>query len=158
MTSNLGAELLRKQGSIGFKTEEHTGDYKEMKTRLLDEVKKTFKPEFINRVDEIVVFQKLTREELEKIIDIEVGLLQKRLSERDIEIQLDKKAKDFLIGKGFDLMYGARPLKRTIQRYLEDPLAEEMIAKRIRPNEIVHVSVKDDEHLEFHQGVNVATP
>ncbi|MGH7198238.1 MAG: ATP-dependent Clp protease ATP-binding subunit [Candidatus Omnitrophota bacterium] len=157
MTSNLGADLLKKQGSIGFKTQEYSADYKQMKTTLLEEVKKTFKPEFINRVDETVVFQKLTREDLEKIIDIEVGLLQKRLAERDIEILLDKKAKDFLIDKGFDLMYGARPLKRTIQRYLEDPLAEEMIARRIRPNEIVHVSVKDDEHLAFQQGVNVTT-
>jgi len=157
MTSNIGAELLKKQGSIGFKTQEYSTDYKEMKTRLLEEVKKTFKPEFINRVDEIVVFQRLTREDLEKIIDIEVDQLRKRLSERDIEIQLDKKAKDFLIAKGFDTMYGARPLKRTIQRYLEDPLAEEMISKRVKPNEIVHVSVKDDEHLTFEQGANISS-
>ena len=74
----------------------------------------------------------------------------KRLSEREIEIQLDQKAKDFLIEKGFDLMYGARPLKRTIQRYLEDPLAEELISKKIKPNEIVHITVKDD-HLTFEQ-------
>jgi ATP-dependent Clp protease ATP-binding subunit ClpC len=157
MTSNIGADLLKKQGSIGFKSPEFSTDYKDMKTRLLEEVKKTFKPEFINRVDEIVVFQRLTREDLEKIIEIEVDQLRKRLSERDIEIQLDQKAKDFLINKGFDQMYGARPLKRTIQRYLEDPLAEEMIAKRVRPNEIVHVTVKDDEHLLFEQGANVAT-
>ncbi len=157
MTSNLGAELLKKQGSIGFKSPETSTDYKDMKARLLEEVKKTFKPEFINRVDDIIVFQKLTREELEKIIEIEVDQLRKRLSEMDIEVQLDAKAKDFLINKGFDLTYGARPLKRTIQKYLEDPLAEEMIAKRIRPNEIVHVTVKDDEHLAFTQGVNVPT-
>jgi len=157
MTSNIGADLLKKQGSIGFKSPEFSTDYKDMKTRLLDEVKKTFKPEFINRVDEIVVFQRLTREDLEKIIEIEVDQLRKRLSERDIEIQLDQKSKDFLINKGFDQMYGARPLKRTIQKYLEDPLAEEMIAKRVRPNEIVHVTVKDDEHLLFEQGANVAT-
>ena len=157
MTSNIGAELLKKQGSIGFKTEEHTSDYKEMKTRLLEEVKKTFKPEFLNRVDDTVVFQKLTRQDLEKIIDIEIDQLRKRLGERDIEIQLDAKAKDFLINKGFDLMYGARPLKRTIQRYLEDPLAEEMISKRIRPNEMIHVTVKDEDHLAFTQGANVTT-
>ena len=155
MTSNIGAELLKKQGSIGFKSQEFSGDYKEMKSLLLEETKKTFKPEFINRVDDIIVFQKLTREDLEKIIDLEVGGLQKRLSERDIEIQIDQKARDFLINKGFDLMYGARPLKRTIQRYLEDPLAEEIIAKRIKPNEIIHVSVKDEDHLLFEQGAGV---
>jgi len=157
MTSNIGAEFLKKQGSIGFKTEEHMSGYKEMKSRLLEEVKKTFKPEFLNRVDDIVVFQKLTRQDLEKIIDIEIDQLRKRLSERDIEIQLDQKAKDFLIDKGFDLMYGARPLKRTMQRYLEDPLAEEMISKRIRPNEMIHVTVKDEDHLAFIQGANVTT-
>ena len=157
MTSNIGADLLKKQGSIGFKTQEFSVDYKDMKSRLLEEVKKTFKPEFINRVDDIVVFQKLTREDLVHIIDIEVDQLRKRLSERDIEVQLDQKAKDFLINKGFDLMYGARPLRRTIQRYLEDPLAEEVISKRIKPNEIIHVSVKDDDHLMFEQGANIAS-
>ncbi|HTL70324.1 MAG TPA: AAA family ATPase, partial [Candidatus Eisenbacteria bacterium] len=157
MTSNIGADLLKKQGSIGFKSQEHTSDYKDMKFRLLEEVKKTFKPEFINRVDDIVVFQKLSREELEKIIEIEVNGLRKRLAERDIEIQLDAKAKEFLINKGFDMMYGARPLKRTIQRYLEDPLAEELIAKRIRPNEVILVTVKDDEHLMFQQGAGIST-
>ncbi len=154
MTSNIGADLLKKQGSIGFKSQEFAGDYKEMKTRLLEEVKKTFKPEFINRVDDLVVFQKLTRQDLEKIIDIEVDGLKKRLTDKDIEIQLDQKAKEFLINKGFDLMYGARPLKRTLQKYLEDPIAEEIISKRIRPREVIHVSVKDDEHLLFEQGLN----
>jgi ATP-dependent Clp protease ATP-binding subunit ClpC len=155
MTSNIGAELLKKQGSIGFKSQEINQDYDQMKSRLMEEVKKTFKPEFINRVDEIVVFRRLNREELEKIIDIEVDGLKKRLGERGIEIQLDKKARDFLIDKGFDVMYGARPLKRTIQRYLEDPLAEELISKRIRANDVVHVSVKDDEHLLFEQGAGI---
>ena len=157
MTSNIGAGLLRKQGSIGFKAQEFSTDYKDMKTRLMEEVKKTFKPEFINRVDDSVVFQKLTREDLYKIVDIEVDQLRKRLSERDIEIQLDQKAKDFLINKGFDLMYGARPLRRTLQRYLEDPLSEEIIAKRIKPNEIIRVSMKDDDRLLFEQGANISS-
>lgn len=151
MTSNIGADMLKKQGSIGFKNQEHTTDYKEMKHRLLDEVKRTFKPEFINRIDDIVVFHKLTREELEKIIDIEVNGLRKRLSERMITLDLDPKAKEFLINKGFDVTYGARPLKRTIQRYLEDPLAEELISKRLRPNELVRVTVKDEDSLQFEQ-------
>ncbi|OIO38482.1 MAG: hypothetical protein AUJ72_02535, partial [Candidatus Omnitrophica bacterium CG1_02_46_14] len=157
MTSNIGAELLKKQGSIGFKAQEFSTDYKDMKTRLLEEVKKTFKPEFINRVDDTVVFQKLTREDLYKIIDIEIDQLRKRLSERDIEIELDQKAKDFLINKGFDLMYGARPLRRTLQRYLEDPLAEEMIAKTIKPNEMIHISVKDDDHLIFGTNAGITS-
>jgi ATP-dependent Clp protease ATP-binding subunit ClpC len=152
MTSNIGADLLKKQGSIGFKSNENPGDYKDMKYRLMDEVKKTFKPEFINRVDEIVVFQKLTRADLEKIIEVELDGLRKRLAERGIEISLDDKAKEFLINKGFDLMYGARPLRRTLQKYLEDPIAEEIIMRSIRANEVIRVTVKDEEHLEFSQG------
>ncbi len=155
MTSNLGAEQLRKQGSIGFKADESAVDYKAMKGRLMEEVKRTFKPEFVNRVDDIIVFQRLSRENLEKIVEIEIATFAKRLEDKGIEIQLDAKAKDFLITKGFDSAYGARPLKRTIQKYLEDPIAEELISKRIRPNDIVHVTVKDEDHLAFQQGSGV---
>ncbi len=151
MTSNVGADLLRKQGSIGFKSQDAVVDYQDMKTRLLDEVKRAFKPEFLNRIDDTIVFQRLTREHLEYIIDIEVDGLKKRLKEKEIELQLDAKARDFLIDKGFDPIFGARPLKRTIQRYLEDPLSEELIAKRIKPNDLVRVSVKNDDHLVFEQ-------
>ncbi len=155
MTSNIGAEQLRKQGSIGFKNDASVTDYNHMKSRLMDEVRRAFKPEFINRVDDIIVFQKLTRENLEHIIDIEIAGFSKRLEDKGIEIILDPKAKDFLITKGFDTTYGARPLKRTLQRYLEDPIAEELISKRIRPNDVIHVSVKDEDHLLFEQGTGV---
>ena len=155
MTSNLGAEQLRKQGSIGFKADESAVDYKAMKIRLMEEVKKTFKPEFVNRVDDIIVFQRLSRENLELIVNIEIKSFAKRLEDKGIEIQLDAKSKEFLINKGFDTAYGARPLKRTIQKYLEDPIAEELIAKRIRPNDIIYVTVKDEEHLAFQQGSGV---
>ncbi len=152
MTSNIGAEHLRKQGSIGFKSDEAAGDYKQMKVRLMEEVKRTFKPEFINRVDDIITFQRLSREDLEHILDLEILDFVKRLVDRGIEIQLDPKAKEFLINKGFDITYGARPLKRTLQKYLEDPIAEELISKKIRPNDIIHVTVKDEDHLAFQQG------
>ena len=153
MTSNIGAELLSKQGSIGFKAQDvSTADHKDMRSRLMEEVKKTFKPEFINRVDEVIVFKRLAREELQKIVEIEIAALQKRLSERNIEIHLDEKAKEFLINKGFDQQYGARPLRRTIQRYVEDPIAEELISKKIRPNDSVQITVKDEDHLAFSQG------
>ncbi len=155
MTSNLGAEQLRKQGSIGFKADESAVDYKAMKIRLMEEVKKTFKPEFVNRVDDIIVFQRLSRENLQLIVDIEIKSFAKRLEDKGIEIQLDAKSKEFLINKGFDTAYGARPLKRTIQKYLEDPIAEELISKRIRPNDIIYVTVKDEDHLAFQQGSGV---
>jgi len=149
MTSNIGAEMLKKQGSLGFKSEKEDMTYQTMKTRLLDEVKRTFKPEFLNRLDDIIVFKPLTKEDLCKIVDIEVAEVKNRLKEQHgITIELGKDALDFLIEKGFDLVYGARPLKRTIQRFLEDPLAEEIISGRMQNGKIVKISAKAD-HLAF---------
>ncbi len=127
MTSNVGAEIIRKRGSLGFKTITEEVSYEEMKTLLMEEVKKTFKPEFINRLDEIIVFKPLTREDLYKIIDIEIGYVNARLLEQGFQIELVPAAKEFFIEKGFDPVFGARPLKRIIQRFLEDPLAEDII-------------------------------
>ncbi len=146
MTSNIGAEALKKQGSMGFKpTSQEKEDYKDMKRRLLEEVKKTFKPEFLNRVDDIIVFHSLTKEHLCEIIDIEVQEVKKRLKEQNIEIILDNEAKELLIEKGFDPVFGARPLKRTIQRFLEDPLAEEIISGKFKGGSKIKVSKKGNE-------------
>jgi len=154
MTSNIGVDMLRKKGSIGFKgTENEEESYKEMKDRLLDEVKKVFKPEFLNRVDDIIVFRGLTKEDLEKIIDIEIKEVQSRLKDQNITIELEQNAKDLIIEKGFDNMFGARPLKRTIQRFLEDPLAQEIISGRIKGGNYVFVEAKVD-HLEFKVDLN----
>ncbi len=156
MTSNVGADQLKKQGSIGFKADESNTDYRQMKGRLLDEVKRAFKPEFINRVDDIIVFQRLSRENLITIIDLEISSFAHRLKDKEIEIHLDAKAKEFLINKGFDTTYGARPLKRTIQKYLEDPIAEELIGKKIRPGDMITVTSKEGEdRLVFEQGTGV---
>jgi len=132
MTSNVGADIFRKQGSLGFKSESKEVTYKDMKERLLEQVKKTFKPEFLNRIDDTIVFHPLTKEDLYKIIEIEMEEVKKRLKEQAIDINLDQSAKDFLIEKGFDTVFGARSLKRTIQRFLEDPLAEDIILKRFQ--------------------------
>lgn len=148
MTSNIGVDMLKRQGSLGFKTEEEEASYETMKNRLLDDVKKTFKPEFLNRLDDIVVFRRLTKEDLEKIVDIEISDVEKRLAEQSIKLELDKAAKTFLIEKGFDPTFGARPLKRTIQRFLEDPLAEEIIAGKFKKGTHCKVSAKVD-HLTF---------
>ncbi|MBI4227895.1 MAG: ATP-dependent Clp protease ATP-binding subunit, partial [Candidatus Omnitrophica bacterium] len=143
MTSNLGAELLRKQGSLGFTAPKEDVTYQDIKAKLLDEVKRTFKPEFLNRIDEIVVFRPLTRDDLQQIVELEVADVKRRLKERQVEIELTPEAKEFLIGQGFDQAYGARPLKRTIQRYLEDPLAQEIITGRLRDVTLIHVGVAD---------------
>lgn len=153
MTSNVGAELLRKQGSLGFKAQTTAITYQQMKEQLLEEVKKTFKPEFLNRIDDIIVFRPLDKDDLYKIVEIEMKGVQDRLAEQKIIVELDQDAKDFLIEKGFDPVFGARPLKRTIQRYVEDPLAESIISGQAK--ESVHIKIgrlKDREELSFTQG------
>ncbi len=128
MTSNVGAEMLRNKSTLGFTSQDADVQYEDMKSRLMDEIKKAFKPEFLNRIDDIIVFKSLTREDLEKIVKIEIAHVTQRLKEQEIQIELTPQALGFLIEKGFDPVFGARPLKRTIQRYVEDPLAEEIIS------------------------------
>ncbi|MCK4519658.1 MAG: ATP-dependent Clp protease ATP-binding subunit [Candidatus Omnitrophica bacterium] len=127
LTSNVGAEIIRKKGSLGFKEIKENISHEDMKNMLLEEVKKTFKPEFLNRLDEITVFRSLNKKDLSKIVDIELSYVNERLIEQGFEVELTPKAKEFFIEKGFDPVFGARPLKRAIQRFLEDPLAEDII-------------------------------
>ncbi|MDD3374597.1 MAG: ATP-dependent Clp protease ATP-binding subunit [Candidatus Omnitrophica bacterium] len=145
MTSNVGAELLRQKGSLGFASQNKEVTYQDLKLHLLDEVKKTFKPEFLNRLDDIIVFQSLTKEDLIKIVNLEVQEVTDRLKEKDIHIKLSDEAIEFFIEKGFDPTFGARPLKRTIQRFLEDPLAEDMISGRFKEGSTVTVKRKNEE-------------
>ena len=149
MTSNIGAEMLKKQGSIGFKTQTEEVTYQSMKERLLDEVKKAFKPEFLNRVDDIIVFRSLTKEDLLRIVELEVKDVESRLKDQNIKLELSQDAKEFLMEKGFDKQFGARPLKRTIQRFLEDPLAEAIIKGEFKKGGRVKVTARAD-HLDFN--------
>jgi len=145
MTSNVGADLIRKAGAIGFKTQKEEITYQDMKDKLLEEVKRTFKPEFLNRIDDIIVFRPLVREDLVKIVEIELDHVAGRLKEQNIKLEVTAEAKDFLVEKGFDPVFGARPLKRTIQRFLEDPLASEIISKRFCDGSVIKISRKNEE-------------
>jgi ATP-dependent Clp protease ATP-binding subunit ClpC len=145
MTSNVGAELIRKSGSLGFKSQKEEVSYDEMKDKLLEQVKRTFKPEFLNRIDDIIVFRALVKENLNAIVDLEIGYVNQRLKEQNISLEIDKQAKELLVEKGFDPIFGARPLKRTIQRYLEDPLSSEIISGRLKDKKLVKVSRNKDE-------------
>ncbi len=145
MTSNVGAELIRKTGSLGFKAQKEEVTYQDMKDKLLEEVKRTFKPEFLNRIDDIIVFRQLVKEDLQKIIDIEIRYVADRLREQNISLEVSAEAKELLIEKGFDPVFGARPLKRTIQRFLEDPLAQDIISKKFKDGSIVKVGRKNEE-------------
>jgi ATP-dependent Clp protease ATP-binding subunit ClpC len=143
MTSNIGAEMFKKQTAMGFQAQDETVNFAKMKERLLDEVKKTFKPEFLNRVDDIIVFKPLTKENLYEIIEIELFEVRKRLKENKIEVALTQTAKDFLIEKGYDPVFGARPLKRAIQRFIEDPLSEDIIAGNLKKARPITIDRKD---------------
>ena len=127
MTSNVGAAIIRKRGSLGFTTVKEDIGYDNMKNLIMGEVKKTFKPEFLNRLDETIVFRPLDKESLGKIVDIEIDYVNQRLREQGIEVELTPPARDLFVDQGFDPVFGARPLKRVIQKLLEDPLAEQII-------------------------------
>ncbi|MBN1914965.1 MAG: ATP-dependent Clp protease ATP-binding subunit [Parachlamydiales bacterium] len=127
MTSNLGADLIRKSTEVGFGAKANVLDYKVIEEKIGAAVKKHFKPEFINRLDDMVIFRPLDKEALKKIIDLELKKLQKRIERKKITLELDDSARDFLVTKGFQPEMGARPLRRTIEQYLEDPLAEKLL-------------------------------
>ncbi len=145
LTSNVGAELIKKQTSLGFGAmgtagEESEGDYEGMKEKIVEQAKKVFKPEFLNRLDEMVVFHMLDKATLVQIIDLEITKLVSRLADKDITITLDEKAKEFLIEKGYDPSYGARPMRRAVERHLEDPLAEALLRSDISAGETVEIT------------------
>lgn len=144
MTSNVGAELVKKSNVMGFGTADpDAADYESIKEKLLAEAKKVFKPEFLNRLTDIIVFHSLTRENLTKIVELEVKKVGERLKDRKIILQVAKPAMEFLIEKGYDPQYGARPLKRAIERYVEDPLAEEIIRGAVKDGDTVAIDLKD---------------
>src|SRR4051812_15731995 len=142
MTSNVGAETLKRQTTMGFGAVRPMGEheYDAMKDKLLEEAKKAFKPEFINRLDDIIVFHQLTKTDLMKIVDLEVEKVLARVKAKEVYIQLENTAKEFLIEKGYDPMYGARPMRRAVEKYLEDPFAEELLRGNMKAGDVVHVT------------------
>jgi len=150
MTSNIGAKLISRQTSLGFavsrdeaKTQEEA--YKEMKEKLLAELKRTFRPEFLNRVDGVMVFKALTKEEIKQIVDLELNKVRERLEEQQIELKVSEAAKEYLAQEGYDTNFGARPLKRVIQRLVEDPLSEGLLAGEFQEGDTVLADLEDGE-------------
>ena len=143
MTSNLGSHVIQELAG-----EAH---YAEMKSKVMEIVQQHFRPEFINRVDDIVVFHPLGREQLRSIVDIQLGYLRRRLADRDMELAIDEKAKDQLGEAGFDPVYGARPLKRAIQQQVENPLAQRILRGEFGPGTKIRVTAGTGQ-LEFAKG------
>ncbi len=148
MTSNVGADLIKNQGAIGFGKRTEEANYDRLKKNLSDAVEREFRPEFVNRLDEIITFRYLTREDLSRIIDLEISGVISRLGEQHMALELSEPAREFLIDKGYDKDFGARPLRRAIEKFVEDPIAEEILNSRFKPGTRIMVRVKDG-HLDF---------
>ncbi len=152
MTSNIGSRQLKEFGQgVGFATNAKTAAAKEYAVSIVENaLKKTFAPEFINRVDDIIMFESLRKEDIHKIIDLELNNLYKRIKELGYEVELSQAAKDFLVEKGWDAQFGARPLKRAIQKYLEDNLAEELIKTNLKENALIHIDyIADEDRIDI---------
>jgi ATP-dependent Clp protease ATP-binding subunit ClpC len=162
MTSNIGAETIRK-AHLGFPTQKQEEvdlerRYREMREKLLNELRKVFRPEFLNRVDQVVVFRPLSREDILKIVDLELGKVAARLKEHRLSIEATPAAKAFLADKGYDPEYGARPLRRVIQNLVEDALSEGMLAGRFGPGDTVVIDVEGDQLTFRAKGIEELTP
>jgi ATP-dependent Clp protease ATP-binding subunit ClpC len=145
MTSNIGVKEIKAGGQMGFVSGEEADKYEEMKSKIEEAMKRQFNPEFLNRLDDIIVFRQLKREHLFKIIDIQTRYLLERLNAMDLTIEIDQKAKEFLAEKGYDEKYGARPLRRTIQKYIEDELADRLIRGELESGGLVQISFDEGE-------------
>jgi ATP-dependent Clp protease ATP-binding subunit ClpC len=146
MTSNIGSRQLKDFGEgIGFSTGAKMASKASFTKGVLENaLKKTFAPEFLNRIDDVVFFDPLEREDIHKIIDIELEHLFKRVEDMEYHMEITQEAKDFIVEKGWDSQYGARPLKRAIQKYLEDPLAEEIIKSHLEPGDKIVIDYQKD--------------
>ncbi len=155
MTSNIGADLIKGGGGFGFQRRSADIDYENIKSVLMKEIERFFRPEFINRLDDIIVFHPLTRDDLVVIVDYEINKVFKRLKEQSIELALDDKAKTFLIDKGYNPDYGARPLRRALGSFIEDPLSEMLLSGDLHGMNLVHVTHKEGEDKLTFRGEHV---
>jgi ATP-dependent Clp protease ATP-binding subunit ClpC len=144
MTSNIGTRLLDKGSTLGFQKGTAGDHYQKMREQILSEMKKSFNPEFINRIDETVIFHTLDKEHLLQIIDLLVADLNRRLLEKGIQLDVTPDVKSWLIKEGYQPTYGARPMRRCIQRNIEDPLSEELIRGRFKENKRIKAVLKDN--------------
>jgi ATP-dependent Clp protease ATP-binding subunit ClpC len=150
MTSNVGSDTLRKSSTLGFAPITDESSYEKARERVLEESKKTFRPEFLNRLDDLIVFRSFTKPDLIQILSLEVEKVLERLRKKNLKLELDDKAKDFLVEKGYDPQYGARPMRRAVERFFEDPLAEEILKGVLHEGDPIQVTAGKDKLL-FNQ-------
>src|SRR5438270_295634 len=147
MTSNIGASEIARNTPLGFAvSDDETGiTYDDMKNRIMGELKKVFRPEFLNRIDEVIVFHKLAKSEIKEIVDLLLRRIRESMAERALQLELSDSAKDLLADKGWDPAMGARPLRRAIQRYVEDPLADFVLRSQVPEGSTVLVEPADEQ-------------
>ena len=139
MTTNAGAEAIKNQSKFGFDAPDDDASYDSMKERVMDQIQRVFRPEFLNRLDDTIIFRHLTKQDLKSVIDFELAKVRERLQDRGLSLILDDAAKEFLINKGSDTDYGARPLRRAIEQRIEDPLGEELLRGAFEGKDTIHV-------------------
>jgi ATP-dependent Clp protease ATP-binding subunit ClpC len=157
MTSNIGADLIKNSSGFGFGKKTPEANYEKMKEMLHKEVERHFRPEFLNRLDDVIVLKALTRDDLQVIVEFELVKVFKRLIEHGLKLELTEPAKEFLIDKGYNPEFGARPLRRAIEHYIEDPLSESLLQGRFKGHKLIKIDVQDEEHLKF-EGVKIEEP
>ena len=150
MTSNIGSASISKNQTLGFSIGDEEGlSYDDMKTRVMSDLKRVFRPELLNRIDEIIVFPKLTKEEIIQIVDLLLQRVREQMTSHEVTIELTEEAKELLVDKGYDPAMGARPLRRAIQRYIEDPLADFVLGRELMPGSTIVVTRKNDEEVDI---------
>ena len=150
MTSNVGSDTIKKQSSLGFSAITDETSYERVREKILEESKRVFRPEFLNRLDDLIVFRSFTKPDLITILSLEVEKVLERLRKKNLRLELDEKAKDFLVEKGYDPQYGARPMRRAVERFFEDPLAEEILKGALQEGSMIQVTAENDK-LVFKQ-------
>ena len=149
MTSNIGADLIKNQAGFGFGKKTAEANYEKMKEMLGKEVERHFRPEFLNRLDDVIVFHSLTRHDLTSIVEYELNKVFKRLTKQGYNLEVADAAKEFLIDKGYNPEFGARPLRRAIERYIEDPLSENILRGNFKGKNVIKIAVQDEDNLRF---------
>ena len=146
MTSNIGTQYMPKAGgTLGFRTPSEPAETEKMRSNIEEALKKTFRPEFLNRIDEVIIFQRLSKEDMKRIVDLQMKDIRQRLREQGLDIQLTEAARDWLAEKGYDPAFGARPLRRTLQRLVESPLSKKLIRGELKPGDELQIDVENDE-------------
>ncbi len=154
MTSNIGTRRLKKSGTLGFHSGDEMMDYEGLRSKVISEMRKAFNPEFVNRLDEAIVFRSLDRADIEKIVDIMLDRLNDRLVDRGIVVHVDQETKEFMVEQGYDSEYGARPMRRALQKYIEDPLSSLIINNEIPDGSDIRCRLKEDKTVAFEIKTN----